>query len=45
MPLFIRWPWVCIQPGMAVENIAAHIDLFPTLLELCGVPMPRTLPL
>jgi arylsulfatase A-like enzyme len=44
VPLFIRWPGR-IQPGMAVEKIAAHIDLFPTLLELCGVPMPRTLPL
>jgi arylsulfatase A len=28
-----------------ITQIAAHIDLFPTLLELCGVPQPATKPL
>ncbi|MGH9851998.1 MAG: sulfatase/phosphatase domain-containing protein, partial [Blastocatellia bacterium] len=27
-----------------IKQIAAHIDVFPTLLELCGAPMPKTLP-
>ena len=43
VPLFIRWPGH-IKPGTNVAQIADHIDLFPTLLELCGVPMPKTLP-
>lgn len=44
VPFFIRWPGH-IQPNTAVTQIAAHVDLFPTLSELCGVPMPKTLPL
>jgi arylsulfatase A len=43
VPLFVRWPGR-IEPGTRVEKIAAHIDMFPTLVELCGVPMPETLP-
>jgi len=37
VPLFVRWPGR-IAPGTRVEPIAMHIDLLPTLLELCGVP-------
>lgn len=44
VPLFIRWPGH-IQPGMQIRQIAAHIDLVPTLVELSGVSMPKTLPL
>ncbi len=44
VPLFIRYPGV-IKPETKISEIAAHIDLFPTLLELCGVPRPRTAPL
>jgi len=43
VPLFIRWPGH-IKPGINITQIAAHIDLFPTILELCGLPMPKTLP-
>ncbi len=43
VPLFIRWPGH-IAPRTKVTEIAAHIDVFPTLVELCGIPMPRTLP-
>jgi len=43
VPLFIRWPGH-IKPGTIITQIADHTDLFPTLLELCGVPMPKTLP-
>lgn len=42
-PLFIRWPGH-IAPGQAIPQLAAHVDLFPTLMELCGLPMPATLP-
>ncbi|MFH1920004.1 MAG: arylsulfatase [Planctomycetota bacterium] len=44
VPLFIRWPGH-VRPGTTVTQIASHIDLLPTLVELCGVPMPETLPL
>lgn len=44
VPLFIRWPGH-IKPRANVEKIAAHIDLLPTVMDLCGVPMPETLPL
>ncbi len=40
VPLFIRRPGK-IAPGTRVETIAAHIDLFPTILELCGVSAPK----
>ena len=42
VPLFVRWPGH-IEPGTRVDRIAAHIDVFPTLMECCGLPMPRTL--
>jgi hypothetical protein len=37
---FIRWP-AGLQSGRRVDRIAAHIDLAPTLLDLCGVPTPE----
>ena len=43
VPLFIRWPGQ-ISAGATVTKIAAHIDLFPTILALCGIPKPKTLP-
>ncbi len=43
VPFFIRWPGH-IEPGSTIPQIAAHVDLFPTLMELCDVPMPKTLP-
>jgi len=44
VPCFIRWPGH-IPAGHAIEPIAAHIDLLPTLVELTGVPMLETKPL
>lgn len=38
-PFFIRWPGH-IPAGKRVDRIAAHIDVFPTLMELCGVKPP-----
>jgi arylsulfatase A-like enzyme len=42
VPFFLRWP-ARFKQGRLVKPIAAHIDVFPTLLELCGVPMPKTM--
>jgi arylsulfatase A-like enzyme len=44
VPLFIRWPGR-LKAGATVSRIAAHYDLFPTLVELCGLERPKTLPL
>ncbi len=44
VPFFIRWPRG-FQGGRKISTIAAHIDLYPTLLELVGVPNPGALPL
>jgi arylsulfatase A len=39
VPLFVRWPAAKWQPHVA-KPIVSHIDLFPTLLDLCGVKAP-----
>ncbi len=44
VPLFIRWPGV-IKPGKLIEENAAHIDILPTLADLCDIPLGETLPL
>lgn len=44
VPLFIRWPGH-IDAGRRVTQIAAHIDLLPTIVDLCGAAMMKTLPL
>jgi arylsulfatase A len=41
VPMFIRWPGR-IESGRKVDTIAAHIDIYPTLTDLCGVERPRT---
>ncbi|MEJ7739848.1 MAG: sulfatase-like hydrolase/transferase [Chitinophagaceae bacterium] len=44
VPLFIRWLGK-IKEETVVKQLAAHIDLFPTLVELTRIPMPKTSPL
>lgn len=44
VPLFVRWPGRFL-PATLPRPIAAHVDLLPTIAELCGVPHPETLPL
>jgi hypothetical protein len=39
VPFFVRWPGR-LQPGRTVDRIAAHIDVAPTLLDLCGANRP-----
>jgi arylsulfatase A-like enzyme len=42
VPCFIRWPGH-FTAGRVVDRLSAHIDLFPTLLEACQVPVPAGL--
>jgi len=41
VPCFLRWPGGGIRPGRDIQRITAHVDLLPTLAELCGAPKPK----
>jgi hypothetical protein len=40
VPCLIRWPDGDIDAGREIDRITAHIDLLPTLADLCGLPKP-----
>lgn len=40
VPCFIRWPAGRLDGGRDVSRLTSHIDLLPTLIELCGLPSP-----
>ncbi len=40
VPCFIRWPGGSIQGGRDIEEMALHIDVLPTLIELCALTAP-----
>jgi len=40
VPLFIRWPEGKIGGGRDVDQLTAHIDVLPTLADLCGITRP-----
>ncbi|MBG87115.1 MAG: N-acetylgalactosamine 6-sulfate sulfatase [Verrucomicrobiales bacterium] len=41
VPFFIRWPGGGIGGGRDVNELTAHIDVVPTLAELCGFELPK----
>ena len=41
VPLFIRWPAGKIGGGRDVDTLAAHIDVLPTLADLCNLKRPQ----
>jgi arylsulfatase A-like enzyme len=42
VPFFLRPPArFAVRPGAAVEKVAAHIDVLPTVLDYCGVRLPQ----
>ncbi len=45
VPCFVSWPLGGIQGGRNVDALAAHVDLLPTLAELCGMDRRGTRPL
>lgn len=40
VPCFFSWPEGKLTGGRDLNTLAAHVDLFPTLAELCGVRLP-----
>jgi arylsulfatase A-like enzyme len=41
VPCFIRWPGGEFDFGTDVDQLTAHVDLLPTLIEMCGLERPR----
>ncbi len=40
VPCFIRWPAGNIIGGRDIEQLTAHIDLLPSLIDWCDIPTP-----
>ena len=40
VPLMVRAPRM-IAPGTVVKELTRQIDVLPTILDYCGVPMPH----
>ena len=41
VPFFLHWPAGGLAGGRDVKPIAAHVDVLPTLIDLCGIPAPQ----
>ncbi|MCP4379036.1 MAG: arylsulfatase [bacterium] len=41
VPFFIRWPDGGVEARKDIGRLAAHIDVLPTLTELCGINRPK----
>lgn len=41
VPFFIHWPKGGLIGGRDIETLAAHIDVLPTLADLCDIPVPN----
>jgi arylsulfatase A-like enzyme len=41
VPCLVRWPGV-LEAGRKIDAVTAHIDLTPTILELCKVERPNS---
>ena len=39
VPFFIHWPAGGLEGGRNIETLAAHLDVLPTLAELCEIPV------
>lgn len=42
VPCFIRWPAGGIQGGRSIDELTGIIDIFPTLADLAGIPLPTS---
>ena len=44
VPFFLRWPGGGLYGGRDVPELAAHLDVLPTLADLCGLECPNEMP-
>jgi arylsulfatase A-like enzyme len=42
VPFFMHWPAGGLAVGRDDSSLQAHIDVLPTLAELCGLPVPES---
>jgi uncharacterized sulfatase len=42
VPLLVCWPGA-IAPGTTIEQVVSNLDLFPTILEMAGLGVPKNL--
>ena len=42
VPCFIDWPGASLKRGRDISGITAHIDILPTLIELCALTKPES---
>ena len=43
MPLIISAPWMTRTMGERSARLAELVDMYPTLADLCGLPIPETI--
>jgi len=41
VPCFIRWPGGGLTKPGDIDRLTAHVDVLPTLIELCGLKRPQ----
>jgi arylsulfatase B len=41
VPFFLHWPAGGFDKERRIEALTAHIDVFPTLIDLCGLEEPK----
>jgi len=41
VPFIIRWPSGKIEAGKSVQRLTAHVDILPTIIELCDLTAPE----
>ncbi len=41
VPFFIHWPEAGLAGGKPVNRLTAHIDILPTMMDLCGLKRPK----
>jgi arylsulfatase A-like enzyme len=42
VPFFIRWPGGGVEGPGDIGRLSAHIDVLPTLIDLCGLKRPQS---
>jgi len=45
VPLFVHWPAGKLDTGRDADQLCAHVDVQPTLIDLCGLKRPEGPPL